>query len=310
MADLWTVKDVLDWTIGYLESKGDPNPRLSAEWLTSEATGLSRVDLYVQLDRPLSLSERDTLRGYVARRVQGEPLQLISGTAPFRYLVLQVAPGVLIPRPETEVLVSEAFVELRLPRVVDHIHTEEEGEALVSPDLPCIRVIDLCTGSGCIACALASEYPQAQVLALDIASEALMLAQRNVEQLNLEQRVEVRKSDLLSALSPDELDSFDLLISNPPYVPTKVLETLDAEVSAYEPRLALDGGSDGLDVVRSFLPDALRALRVGGVLALELFEDHLDAAQQLVEQEGFVDTRVALDLAGKPRVLIAHKPVL
>lgn len=310
MADLWTVKDVLDWTIGYLESKGDPNPRLSAEWLTSEATGLSRVDLYVQLDRPLSLSERDTLRGYVARRVQGEPLQLISGTAPFRYLVLQVAPGVLIPRPETEVLVSEAFAELRLPRVVDHIHTEEEGEALVSPDLPCIRVIDLCTGSGCIACALASEYPQAQVLALDIASEALMLAQRNVEQLNLEQRVEVRKSDLLSALSPDELGSFDLLISNPPYVPTKVLETLDAEVSAYEPRLALDGGSDGLDVVRSFLPDALRALRVGGVLALELFEDHLDAAQQLVEQEGFVDTRVALDLAGKPRVLIAHKPVL
>ena len=310
MADLWTVKDVLDWTIGYLESKGDPNPRLSAEWLTSEATGLSRVDLYVQLDRPLSLSERDTLRGYVARRVQGEPLQLISGTAPFRYLVLQVAPGVLIPRPETEVLVSEAFAEFRLPRVVDHIHTEEEGEALVSPDLPCIRVIDLCTGSGCIACALASEYPQAQVLALDIASEALMLAQRNVEQLNLEQRVEVRKSDLLSALSPDELGSFDLLISNPPYVPTKVLETLDAEVSAYEPRLALDGGSDGLDVVRFFLPDALRALRVGGVLALELFEDHLDAAQQLVEQEGFVDTRVALDLAGKPRVLIAHKPVL
>ena len=106
--DIWTIKAALDWTVGYLESKHDANPRLSAEWLMSEATGLSRIELYVNYEKPLSMDERDVLRGYVARRAAGEPLQLISGTAPFRYLTLKVAPGVLIPRPETEVLVSEA----------------------------------------------------------------------------------------------------------------------------------------------------------------------------------------------------------
>lgn len=307
--DIWTIKAALDWTVGYLDRKGDPNPRLSAEWLMAEATKLSRIELYVNFDKPLSMDERDVLRTFVARRAAGEPLQLISGTAPFRYLTLKVAPGVLIPRPETEVLVSEALAELHLPRVANYIHENEEGEELVSAELPSLSVLDLCTGSGCIACAIASEYPVANVLALDIADKALSLAQQNVDELGLGDRIEVRKSDLLHGVLPEEQGSFDLLISNPPYIPTEVLETLDREVTAFEPRLALDGGADGLDFVRAFLPDALNVLRPGGIMALELFEGHLEEAMQLASDAGFEKVRMVKDLANRPRVLIAHAPV-
>lgn len=305
-ADTWTVKATLDWTVGFLERKGDPNPRVSAEWLMAEATGLSRIELYMNFDRPLSLDERAVLREYVARRGAGEPLQLISGTAPFRYLTLKVAPGVLIPRPETEVLVSEALAELDLPRVADHVQAGEEGEEVVSAQLPTLKVVDLCTGSGCIACSIASEYPAARVVALDIAPEALALAQRNVDDLGLQDRVEVRESDLLGAIAPEEQGGIDLLISNPPYIPVAVLETLDREVTEFEPRLALDGGDDGLDLFRRFIDDARSCLTPGGVLAVELFEDHLDEAARLAQEAGFESVRIARDLAGRPRILIAH----
>ena len=306
--DIWTIKAALDWTVGYLERKGDANPRLSAEWLMSEATGLSRIDLYVNFEKPLSASERAVLRDFVACRGKGEPLQLISGKAPFRYLTLFVAPGVLIPRPETEVLVSEAFAELNLPRPASHVEQGEEGEQVVDASLPALKAIDLCTGSGCIACALASEYPAAQVLALDIAPAALDLAQKNVDHLGLAERVEVRESDLLAAVPEAEKGSFDLVISNPPYVPTAVCDTLPAEVGNWDPRLALDGGEDGLSLFRRFLPDALACLKPGGVLAVELYEGHLAQAAQLAAGQGFAGIRTVNDLAGRPRVLVARKP--
>ena len=285
--DMWTIKAALDWTIGFLERKGDENPRLSAEWLMSEATGLSRIELYVNFERPLTLDERATLRDFVARRGKGEPL---------------------IPRPETEVLVSEAFAELKLPRVADHVAAGENGEEVVSPELPELRVVDLCTGSGCIACSIASEYPAAHVVALDIAPEALALAGKNVEVLGLGNRIEVLESDLLGALDPGKKGTFDLIVSNPPYVPTKVCDSLPREVSEWDPRLALDGGEDGLDLFRRFLPDALSYLKPGGVLAVELFEGHLEQARNGACAAGFDQARIALDLTGRPRVLIARKP--
>lgn len=307
--DIWTIKAALDWTVGYLERKGDANPRVSAEWLMAEATGLSRIELYVNFEKPLSLDERAILHDYVARRAAGEPLQLISGTAPFRYLTLKVAPGVLIPRPETEVLVSEAFAELALPRVADHVCSSEEGaEEVVAAELPDLHVLDVCTGSGCIACAVASEYPAAQVVALDIASEALALARENAALIGVADRVDVRESDLCAAVRPAELSSFDLVISNPPYVPSAVVDGLDAEVSDYEPRLALDGGNDGLDAFRRLLPAAWECLRSEGVLAVELFEGHLDEAARLAREQGFEAVRVARDLTGRPRVLVARRP--
>lgn len=308
MNDIWTIQAALDWTVGYLERKEDTHPRLSAEWLMAEATGLSRIELYVNFDKPLSSDERAVLREYVARRGAGEPLQLISGTVPFRYLTLHVAPGVLIPRPETEVLVSEALRALDLPRVSDHILSGDEGEKVVEACLPDIRVIDLCTGSGCIACSIASEYPKAHVLALDIAPAALNLARRNVSELGLSDRVEIRSSDLLDAVIPSERGSFDLVISNPPYVPTSVMATLDREVSDFEPHLALDGGNDGLDIYRRFLPDAYACLRPGGILAVELFETALESACELAREIGFENAHIVNDLAGHPRVMVTYRP--
>ena len=381
----WTVKAILDWCEGYLTNKGDASPRHAAQYLLGEAMGLSRIELYTNFDKPLTDEELSTMRAWVARRGAGEPLQLICGTAPFRHMVLEVAPGVLIPRPETEVLVSEvlalfpppkqisahAFEDLsavsgqgegaedsvsEIPVVeIGSINEEVSSEVLAGgidgaseqpeafalkdaaqssqsqidgveqvgetisavtvsemksdPKPESIRVIDLCTGSGCIACALATEHPNMEVLALDIAPEALALAQRNVEAQGVADRVSVRESDLLAAAiaDPDNKGSFDVIVSNPPYIPSQVVDTLDAEVNDYEPRLALDGGVDGLDLFRRFVGDAYELLKPDGVLAVELFEESLDQACSTALDNGFSEARIVQDLTNRPRILIATK---
>lgn len=318
--DTWTIKRIMDWCEGYLANKGDANPRLSAQWLLGEAMGLSRIELYTNLDKPLSEDERSTMREWVARRGNGEPLQLICGTAPFRHMVLEVAPGVLIPRPETEVLVSEVLALFPAPKQVsvyafeDELDVEHEvaeaDELASSAGSAPIRVVDLCTGSGCIACALATEHPNMEVVALDIAQEALELARRNAEAQGVADRVTVLESDLLSApiQNPVNAGAFDAIVSNPPYIPSKVVDTLDAEVSGFEPRLALDGGTDGLDLFRRFIGDAYTLLKPSGILAVELFEDSLETARAIALDHGFADARIIQDLTGSPRILIASKP--
>lgn len=381
----WTVKAILDWCEGYLANKGDASPRHAAQYLLGEAMGLSRIELYTNFDKPLTEEERATMRSWVVRRGEGEPLQLICGTAPFRHMVLEVAPGVLIPRPETEVLVSEvlalfpapkqisahAFEDLsavsgqvesvedsasEIPVVeigsiseetlsevsaggivsvserpetfalkdaaqgsqskIDAVGQDDEmiaagtaSEMKPDPKSESIHVIDLCTGSGCIACALATEHPNMEVLALDIAPEALALAQRNVKAQGVADRVSVRESDLLAAVTvdPENKGSFDAIVSNPPYIPSRVVDTLDAEVNDYEPRLALDGGADGLDLFRRFIGDAHELLKPNGVLAVELFEESLDQARTIALNSGFSEARVVQDLTNRPRILIATK---
>lgn len=306
---IWTIKDILTWCQGYLERHHDPQPLVSAQWLLSEVTGLSRIDLYTHFDQPLSADERATMREWVARRAAGEPLQLISGKAPFRYLTFSVEKGVLIPRPETEILVSECFSALNLEKTTDTVTYDEEGLEVIEPaSAQPLTVLDLCTGSGCIACSVAYEYPAATVIATDIDDHALALAQKNVDELHLSDNVTALKSDLFEALLPDYEETFDCIISNPPYIPHDVLASLDREVTDYDPALALDGGGDGLDVVRRFLPDALRALKPGGLMGLELFEEHLDAARALVEKTGFERCEIKKDLTGADRVLLAYRP--
>ena len=341
--DIWTVKAALDWTVGYLERKGDENPRLSAEWLLGEACGLRRIELYTGFERPLSMDERDVLRGYVMRRGAGEPLQYITGEVAFRHITVKVRPGVLIPRPETEVLVSEALAllpDVERPRALDSRMTEAEtqellaalaaeeaekgtGAAAVAPaadgdvpptadDAPAARpapllVADLCTGSGCIACSIACEHPRARVIATDIAPEAAALARENAEALGVADRVRVVQCDLGEGVPAGALGRLDLVVSNPPYVPTAVLAEIPREVAAFEPALALDGGSDGLDVVRRLLPWCARALKSGGGFAFELHEGHLDQAAALAREAGFADVRIVRDLADRPRVLTARR---
>ena len=318
-AEVWTVKAALDWTVGYLERKGDENPRLSAEWLLAEATGMRRIDLYVNFERPLSMDERDILRGYVSRRGAGEPLQYITGEVAFRHIAVKVRQGVLIPRPETEVLVSEALALLPAQKrrcATDSLSLDEQ-EALLSSEGEACRaacedaqqgplVADLCTGSGCIACSIAYEYPCSRIVATDISPVATSLAGENVAALGLDERVEVRECDLAGTLVDELPGAFDLVVSNPPYIPDDVMERLPEEVAQHEPRLALAGGADGLDVYRRLLDQARMLLKPGGAFAFELHEDRLDEAARLAREAGYEDVRVVADLAGRPRVLTAR----
>lgn len=291
----WTIKRVLDWTSGYLERKGDEHPRLSAEWLLANVCGLSRVELYVNFDKPLEAGELDAMHAAIERRAAGEPLQYVTGEMPFRHIVLKCERGVLIPRPETEVLVDAAL------EGVDA--AAEKGDEGAGP----VRVLEVGTGTGCIALSIASERPGTLVTATDLSPRAVELAARNREALGLEEAVDVIECDLATGVSPDLMGSFSVLVSNPPYIPTQVLrDEVPAEVADFEPGLALDGGDDGLDVFRRLVELAPEALAPGGMLAVELFEGALDAAADLVRaQGGWGSVEVREDLTRRPRVLVA-----
>ncbi|MDI6901195.1 MAG: peptide chain release factor N(5)-glutamine methyltransferase [Anaerosomatales bacterium] len=286
---VWNVKDALEWTAGFLESKGDESPRVAAEWLLSAATGLTRVELYAYHDRPLSPQERARYRELVARRAEGMPLQYVTGEMPFRHLVVHVEPGVFIPRPETEVLVDEALA------AVDAL--AEKGAPLV---------VDLCTGSGCVAVSIAYERERACVHATDVSAAAVEAARRNALHAGVDNRVQVVHGDLFEPLPRDRAGHVDVIVSNPPYIPSADLPDLPAEVLGFEPGAALDGGPDGLSVARRIWDEATRWLRPGGTLALELDAGRVrDAAREI--GEAYTDVRVREDLTGRDRILVARK---
>lgn len=371
--DEWTIKAALDWTVGYLGRKGDENPRLMAERLLSAACDMPRIQLYVNFDRVLTSRERELLRGYVTRRGAGEPLQYITGEAPFRHITVKVAPGVLIPRPETEVLVSEALAMLppapkriafdstidawegdllkavqeetsaaessanqaedaaedRLekrfdapigarveddgpqasPQLGDPSMPSDEPSKEEAPKMP-LLVVDLCTGSGCIAAAMAYERPDIRVFATDVSPCAVALAKDNIERCGVADRVRIAQCHLGDGVPPAAMGRLDLVVSNPPYVPSSVVQGLSEEVRSFEPRLALDGGADGLDLFRQIAPWAAAALKPGGGLACELFEGHMEQASDIARKAGLEEVRIVEDLAGRPRVLTARKHAL
>ena len=313
----WTIKRILDWTSGYLERKGDEHPRLSAEWLLANVTGLSRVELYVNYDKPLEPDELSAMHAAIERRAAGEPLQYVTGEMPFRHIVLKCERGVLIPRPETEVLVDAALegVDAALARRGEKDEKDAEGERddkdekgeKDEPTGDPVRVLEVGTGTGCIALSIASERPGTHVTATDLSERAVELASRNREALGLEGAVDIVRTDLAEGVDPQLMGSFSVLVSNPPYIPTAVLrEEVPAEVADYEPELALDGGDDGLDVFRRLLDLAPHALVSGGMLAVELFEGSLeDAAALACAQGGWSSVEVREDLTHRPRVLVA-----
>ncbi len=282
---VWTVAAALDWTRGFLAEKGDEHPRRSAEWLMSAATGLSRVELYAYHDRPLTSDERATLREAVRRRASGEPLQYVTGEVAFRHLVLRVRPGVLIPRPETEVLVGEVL------------------RAVSMCEAP--SVADICTGSGCIALSIAQECPRCRVLATDISALAVEVARDNARRLGLDGRVTVSEGDLMAGLPGELRGRLDVVVANPPYVPSADVPTLPFEVAGFEPHLALDGGPDGLEVYRRLLAQAREWLAPGGLLAVELDERRVQSAAKEA-LEWYEEVRTVRDLAGRDRVVLAR----
>lgn len=383
--ETWTIRRCLDWTRDYLKDRGDERPRLSAEWLLSGVTGLSRTEIYVNFDKPMSSEELAAMHTAVVRRAKGEPLQYIIGETSFRTIDVMCEPGVLIPRPETELLVEEVLAYLdrevigaapaaargrvELPwnaeveaalqaeiaaakekdeepvverelRDDDFVALEDgegtietadgaEGDADVlgaapveegefsegapaqdgeSGQIRCARVLEVGCGTGCISLSIASERSgRAQCVAIDIEPRAVDLSIRNRDALGISPAdVDVRLGNLVSPLNREtEWGTFDVLVSNPPYIPSAVMGSLPHEVADFEPALALDGGADGLDIFRRLVNAAPHMLRPGGLLACELYEGHLGAAADLCRSAGMHDVRIVEDFTGRPRIVLA-----
>jgi release factor glutamine methyltransferase len=279
--ETWTTLKILTWTKDYLLSKGIANARLEAEWLLCAATGLDRVGLYLQYDKPLNEHELATYRAMVARRAKREPLQHILGSQEFCGLDFEVTADVLIPRHDTEVLVTEAVA--RQPKAQS--------------------VLDIGTGSGCIAIALRKSLPGATVTATDISEAALAVARRNAKKHAAE--IEFLHGSLFA---PVVGRCFDLIVSNPPYIPTADIGALDREVKDYDPFAALDGGVDGLDIYRTLIPESVSYLKPLGWFLVEVGIGQAHDVISLFRQtSGFYEPVTALDSAGIERVAGAQR---
>ena len=274
-----TIGEVLRRSTDHLAARGSGRPRLEAERLLAHALGLDRVELYMHLDRPLSVAELDDARALVRRRADGEPLQYVLGEWGFRRLTLRVDGRALIPRPETETLVERCLALL-------------DGD-----DAP--RVLDVGAGSGAVALALADEHPGARVTAIDVSEDALSLARENAECTGIV--VELLHHDLFAGLPGD---GWDLVVSNPPYVRDDELASLASEVLDWEPALALFDRGHTEALVRA----AAQALRPGGALAIETHEDGASGVAALLDREGYVAVRTTKDLAGRDRVVEGRTP--
>ena len=392
--EIWTIKRCLEWTKEYLAERGEEHPRLSAEWLLCAATGLARIDLYMRMDEALNAAQLETMHAAVVRRAKGEPLQYITGSTQFRMIDVACAPGVLIPRPETEMLVEEVLnyldaevlspeaaarqcVELPWNDEVEQARKAEaaladerataerraanltaadeaalgsdvlgsrayaeeladreaeraasqaaEAEAMETPEpeldehgiaeanVPApaeprtARVLEVGCGTGCISLSLAWERRgHVACTATDIEPRAIDLATKNRDALGLtSDEVAFSLTNLVSSIPREEWGTFDVLVSNPPYIPTDVMRSLPHEVKDFEPDLALEGGADGLDIFRRLLNAAPYMLRAGGLFACELYEGALDAAAELCRQAGLSDVRIVRDLTDRPRIVRA-----
>jgi len=277
LAEDWTVIKVLQWTAEHLRQKGVDNGRLDAELLLAETLKLDRVGLYLNYDRPLQAEELSRYREQVKRRAGREPLQYILGRCAFWSLSLPVTPAVLIPRPDTEVLVEEALK-----------HASKSGSLL-----------DVGTGSGAIALALASELPECTIFGLDRSAAALEIARHNRDALGLQERVELLAGDLF-ALPERE---WQLIVSNPPYIPSGELAGLMPEVGQHEPATALDGGADGLDCYRALARQAQSKLQPGCWLLVEVGIAQAEVVKQLFVAAGLTEVYSREDYAGVPRVV-------
>jgi release factor glutamine methyltransferase len=274
---LATVRDRLDAGAARLAGAGVETPRVDAEWLLAAALGMGRNGLYAILDDELPDEAAERFEAWIRRRGARVPLQHLLGTQAFRDLLVGVTSDVLVPRPETEMLVSWALELLPAPG----------GRPLV---------LDVGTGSGCIACALAAERPDVRVVASDSSPAAVAVARQNAVELDLADRVTVSVSDLFSGLAPAHAD---LIVSNPPYIPTGVIDTLAPEITGHEPRAALDGGADGLTLIRRLVSEAPRWLQPGAPLVLETFGDEQAlTVAALMQEAGFMSIATKSDMAG------------
>ncbi|HEY5494692.1 MAG TPA: peptide chain release factor N(5)-glutamine methyltransferase [Candidatus Anoxymicrobiaceae bacterium] len=268
----------------YLDRQGVASARLNAELMLSSLLGISRLEIYTNFERPLSDEDAAAFKQMLMKRAGGCPLQHITGEVGFRGLVLEVRPGVFIPRPETEVLVEKAL-------------------EVLPADTPA-RVLDLGSGSGNIALSVAAELPGSTVTAVDTDDAAVRLTRANAARAGVSESVEVMSGDLFEPLSGEA--AFDLIISNPPYIPEGMRESLPAEVRDFEPAGALFAGPEGLDLIRRIVAGAPGHLAEGGWLALEVDESHAERVEEMLAGDGWAEVEVFQDMAGRPRVVRAR----
>ena len=281
----WTVARLLEWTTGRFKERGIDSPRLEAEILLACALGIRRIDLYVRHDQIVDDAGRARFRDMVRRRQEGCPTAHIVGKKEFYSLDFAVSPATLIPRPDTELLVDEAL---------------RQAKPLTEP-----LIADIGTGTGCVAVALAHRLPKARIVAVDISAEALETARGNATRLGVADRVDFRLGDLLAPLAGLRPD---LIVSNPPYIPTKDIAGLDPGVRDHEPTLALDGGPDGLRVIERLAEQALSLLAPGGKLLVEIGAGQEEGARRVLTRAGFTVESVRKDGGGHPRVVRAGRP--
>jgi release factor glutamine methyltransferase len=280
--EIWTIRRVVAWATEDLKKRGMSSPRLDVELLLGRVLSLDRVRLLIEADRPLDKAELARYREMHQRRRAGEPVAYLLGEREFYGRLFRVDPRVLIPRPDTETLVEVALERTR------------------SLSLSA-RVLDLCTGSGCVAITLARERPTTRVLGADISPDALAVAAENALRLGAV-TLDLIQSDLFSSLSPGR-DRFDLITANPPYIAEPELSTLQVDIRSFEPQLALNGGPDGLALIRQIVAEAPRFLDPGGVLAIEVAVGQAEVVRQLFEAGGLGEITTRRDYGGHERVI-------
>jgi len=293
-AEAWTVKRLLAWTTQYFAAAGLDTPRLDAEVLLAHALGLDRLRLYLNYEAPVPEDVRGAFRALIQRRRECEPVAYLTGTREFFSLRFTVNPSVLIPRPETEHLVELALRYLRAWQN--------------APGRPRPRVLEIGTGCGNIAGALARHFPEARVVATDICRDALAVARENLGALtDASPRVSLVQGDLLAWLRQGHA-RFRLIVSNPPYVSSPAWESLPRDVRDHEPRTALFGGTQGTEIQERMLETAAPFLEPDGILLLEMGADQADVLRECAQAQGeYRSIRVFPDFAGRPRVLAAGR---
>lgn len=266
MPDLWTVEKILSWTINHFTSKKIPEPRFSGELLLAKVLNMKRIDLYLQFERILTAKELDRYREYVRRRVKREPVQYILGETEFYGFPFKVSPDVIVPRPETELLVDAVL------------------EAVKTANNPSLKILDVGTGSGCIAVSLAKLLPDCRISAIEMSAAALKLARANAD-LN-EVGVQFTEGDIFKDSSP-LLTKFDIVVSNPPYVALRDLHKLEPEVRDFEPKEALFAGEDGSEFYKKLVNVIPRLVNRNGKIFLEIGYDQAAPLSTLFSNANF-----------------------
>ncbi len=283
-----TVLEVIQRSTDFLSKKGVDSPRLQTELLLGRLLGLPRMQLYLNFERQLSEADLDRFRELIKRRSQREPLQHIIGSTSFCGLEIAVNRYVLIPRPETELLAEHGWNFLNS----------------LNPQPSTVSALDLGTGSGCLAVAIAVHSPGAKISATDISAEALEVAKQNVARHHVLDRIQFLHGDAFAAFN--STIAFDLIISNPPYIPTAEIPSLQIEVREYDPLQALDGGPDGLTFYRRIASEGAAFLKPGGKIMLEFGDGQAQAIREIFDSQKWIVEGIVDDYTQRPRIIIAH----